>query len=423
MDRPDECHDAIVIGAGPAGSVAGAYLAKHGLRTLILERERFPRFAIGESLLPYGNGILKELGVWPELERGGFVKKLGADFCTGQGERFNRFWFRQALGEDHAHTYQVERSRFDSLLLDAARRHGCSTLEGSTVSSVREIGTDAVELECDTPTGPRTLRTQWVVDAGGRRGIAGTALGFSRSPTRKRRMVAIYAHFRGVQRNAGEAAGHTVIVRIKDGWFWLIPLADGITSVGAVVSTATLRAAGGDLDAVFHRLACENSELQSRLCDAVKTIPLRATADYSWRFASFARNRVLLAGDAAGFVDPIFSSGVMLAMKSGRLAAMEIAEAHRTRRALSTAECRRYTRQVTSWMKLYGQVIQSFYERPGFEIFMHPMDFFRIPRSIGYLVGGRTDLSIIDRARIAAFRLVCILQRGLRIAPRIPSLR
>ncbi len=419
----EECPDAIVIGAGPAGCVAGAYLAKAGLSTLILERERFPRFAIGESLLPYGNDILRDLGVWPEMERRGFVKKFGADFCTGQSERFNRYWFRQALGERYAHTYQVDRASFDSLLLDAARRHGCWTREGVSVSGIREIGRSGVEVDCATLDGGRTFRAKWVVDAGGRRGVAGMSLGIPKIPTRKRRMVALYGHFRNVQRNSGEAAGHTVIVRIKEGWFWLIPLADGVTSVGAVIPPEGLRAAGGDPEAAFGSCVEANVELRTRMDGAVKTMPLRATTDYSWRFRAFASGRVLMAGDAAGFVDPIFSSGVMLAMKSGKLAAEEIVAADESGRVLSPAACRRYTRRVASWMKLYGRVIQAFYERSGFEIFMHPMPVFQIPRSIGYLVGGMMDLSFADHVRIAAFRLVCNLQRILRIAPRIPSVR
>lgn len=423
MNPAEACPDVIVIGAGPAGCVAGAYLAKAGLSTLILEREKFPRFAIGESLLPCGNDILRDLGVWPEMERRGFVKKFGADFCTGQSERFNRYWFRKALGERHAHTYQVDRASFDSLLLDAARRHGCETREGVSVSGVRETGDGMVEVGCTTPEGTATYRAKWVVDAGGRRGIAGTSLGIPKIPTRRRRMVALYGHFRNVQRNSGDAAGHTVIVRIKEGWFWLIPLADGVTSVGAVIPPEALRAAGGDSEAVFRHCVEENAELRTRMAGAVKTMPLRVTADYSWRFRSFASGRVLMTGDAAGFVDPIFSSGVMLAMKSGQLAAEEITAAEKLGCALSPRVRRRYTRRVTSWMKLYGRVIQSFYERSGFEIFMQPMPVFQIPRSIGYLVGGMTDLSFADHVRIAAFRLVCNLQRILRIAPRIPSLR
>lgn len=419
----EQCPDVIVIGAGPGGCVAGSYLARAGLKTLILERERFPRFAVGESLLPYGNDILRDLGVWPEMERRGFVKKFGADFCTGRSERFNRYWFRKALGEEHAHTYQVDRASFDALLLDAARRHGCDAREGVSVSGVREVEGGRVEVDFSTPEGAGRIRAKWVVDAGGRRGIAGTSLGIPKVRTRKRRMVALYGHFRNVPRNSGDAAGHTVIVRIREGWFWLIPLADGVTSVGAVIPPDLLRAAGGDPETAFTRCVEENSELRTRIAGAVRTMPLRATTDYSWRFRSFASGRVVMAGDAAGFVDPIFSSGVMLAMKSGRLAAEEIVAAENRGCALSPGASRRYTRQVASWMKLYGRVIQSFYERSGFEIFMHPMPVFQIPRSIGYLVGGRMELSFADRVRIEAFRLVCALQRILRIAPRIPSLR
>ena len=423
MNPAEQIHDVIVIGAGPAGCVAGSYAAKSGLNTLILERESFPRFAIGESLLPYGNAILKELGVWSEMERLGFVKKFGADFSTGKSERSHRFWFRKALGDEHDHTYQVERATFDALLLDTAKKHGCAAREGVSVTSVRQCKRNFVELDCKVGSVNETFRAKWVVDAGGRRGIAGTALGIPKCRTRKRRMVAIYGHFRNVHRDCGEAAGNTVIARIKEGWFWLIPLADGITSVGAVVPPEVLRGHAGDLDKTFDCCVEQNPELQSRLVKAEKTMPLRATADYSWRFKTFAKDRVLLAGDAAGFVDPIFSSGVMLAMKSGQLAASQIVAASQSGRALKLGECARYTRRVAGWMKLYGRVIQSFYERSGFEILMHPVPVLQIPKSIGYLVGGRLELSLADHVRIAGFRFVCLMQRVLNIAPSIPSLR
>jgi hypothetical protein len=138
--EPNDFFDAVIVGGGPAGAVAGAYLARSGIRPLIVEKETFPRFAIGESLLPCGNDILKDLGVWPELERGGFLKKYGADFTSGHAKRFNRYWFRSALGKDYEHTYQVERSAFDQILLDAARREGCEVLEAARVA---EITSDA----------------------------------------------------------------------------------------------------------------------------------------------------------------------------------------------------------------------------------------------------------------------------------------
>jgi flavin-dependent dehydrogenase len=414
--------DVVVVGAGPAGSVAGAYLARAGMRPLILEKERFPRFAIGESLLPYGNEILKELGVWPELERGGFVKKYGADFCTGCNERFNRYWFRRVFGEAQEYTFQVDRARFDHLLMNRARTEGCEVVEGARVVSVKRGEDGKVFIGYEDPEGTHTIAARWLVDASGRSGVAGAVLDWPRRATRDRKMVAVYGHFRRVARNGGEAAGHTVIVRFKEGWFWLIPLANDTTSVGAVVPPELLRSHGG-LEAAFQACVNANPEVATRMAKAETLVPLRATADYSWRHASFAQDRILLTGDAAGFVDPIFSSGVMLAMKSGRLAARTIQKHEALGRGLTPREGRAYTREIAAWMKLYSRIIRSFYDRAGFEIFMNPMPVLGIPRSIGLVVGGKMDLPLAQHARIALFGLICAAQRVLRIVPPIPSLR
>ncbi|PAZ01136.1 MAG: hypothetical protein CAK90_01960 [Spartobacteria bacterium AMD-G4] len=418
-----EVCDAVIIGGGPAGAVAGVYLARAGLRPLILEKDKFPRFAVGESLLPGGNDILKDLGVWPQLEAGGFLKKYGADFTSGHSERFNRYWFRNALGKNDEHTFQVERAAFDKILLDRARAEGCEVREGRRVSSVAEDGDGFVTLGCDQASGGRMLKCRWLVDASGRSGIAGTQLKMPKVATRNRKMVAIYGHFSGVRRNSGEAAGHTVIVRFKEGWFWFIPLTPEKTSIGAVVPPDLLRGHGGDLEKCFQHCVQITPDAKSRMTQAESLQPLRATADYSWRFQSFAKQRTLLTGDAAGFVDPIFSSGVMLAMKSGRLAANLIQRAELKKRALTPGECRAYTKEISDWMNLYGRLIRSFYDRAGFEIFMHPLPYFQIPRSIGYLVGGLMDLTLSQRLRITAFGAICRLQRIMNIAPAIPSLR
>lgn len=415
--------DVVVIGAGPAGSVAGCYLSRAGLQPLLLEKEHFPRFTIGESLLPCGNDILRELDIWPELEHGGFVKKYGADFVTGRQERFNRYWFRRVFGDSHEHTFQVDRARFDHLLMNRARAEGCEVFEGARVSEIESLGNGNSAVIWSDASGTHRTETRWLVDASGRCGVAGEFLKVPRKATRDRKMVAIYGHFRGVLRNGGEAGGHTVIVRFKEGWFWLIPLANETASVGAVIPPALLKEHGGNLAAAFQACVQDNPEVDSRMASAEALIPLRATADYSWRHATFARHRVLMTGDAAGFIDPIFSSGVMLAMKSGRLAAQTIQKHEALGRALTPRECRIYSSEIEGWMKLYSRIIRSFYDRAGFEIFMNPVPYFDIPRSIGYLVGGKTDLPLSHHLRLALFHFVCAAQRFLRLAPPIASLR
>ena len=414
--------DVAVIGGGPAGAAAGTQLAKAGLRVAIIEKEKFPRFCIGESLLPHGNDVLRELGVWDQLDQAGFLRKYGAEFLTADKSRLQRFWFRHNLGPEREHTYQVERASFDKLLLDHARSQGCEVLEETRVTEMHLADNQEATLDCEGPAGSFSVRARWLVDASGRCAFAGARAGLQRRSTQRSRRVAIYGHFDGVFRNSGKAEGHITIVRLADRWFWFIPLAGDRTSVGLVVPTEML-GKGAKINEVFATALEDAPEAADRMHNAVAVTPLRATGDYSWKFSSFAKQRVVLTGDAAGFVDPVFSSGVLLALKSGMQAAKMIAKADSAGRPLSRFEAAAYTHDVTRWMNQYVRIIRMFYDRAGFEVFMNPVPFFSIPTSIGRLVGGDTQPGFIDRLRLILFRLICRVQRIMPIAPAIPSLR
>jgi hypothetical protein len=417
-------YDVAIIGGGPAGSAAGTQLAKAGLKSIILEKEKFPRFCIGESLLPAGNQLLQELGVWNQMENAGFLRKYGAEFCTGDKSRLRRFWFGQTLGAGCEYSYQVERAPFDELLLNNARSHGCEVLEETRVNAVENMDSPTMRLQCEAPGGALTIHARWLIDASGRNAFTGKKLGLKRTGTQKKRRVAIYGHFEGVFRNGGKAEGHITISRIQNAWFWLIPLAGNKTSVGLVIPSEKLsKPHVRALDDIFREAVEATLEVKDRMKAASPLGPLRATGDYSWRFSSFASSRVLLAGDAAGFIDPIFSSGVMLALKSSMRAAEIITHAEKLRRSLTSWERFNYTRQVTGWMRQYSRIIAPFYEKAGFEVFMNPTPFLKIPSSIARLVGGQTEPCLMDNLRIEAFRAIWRLQRFLPIAPTIPSLR
>ena len=424
MTTARETCDVAVIGGGPAGSAAGSQLARAGLRVTIFEKEKFPRFCIGESLLPHGNDLLKEIGIWEKMEAAGFLRKYGAEFTTGDQSRLHRLWFGQNLGSAHEYTYQVERAAFDQLLLDHARESGCRVHEQTRVTSLENPDTEDMTLHGLGPDGPRLLDTRWVIDASGRNSFAGSRVGLRRTVTQKVRRVAIYGHFSGVTRNSGRAEGHITIVRLNGGWFWIIPLAGDRTSVGLVLPTDRARTSHDrDLQDIFQEAVESAPAIRERLRKAEPLTPLRATGDYSWKFSSFATRRILLTGDAAGFVDPIFSSGVMLALKSGMRAATLLQHADKAMRPLKNSERTAYTREVTRWMNHYSRLIRSFYDRAGFEVFMSPQPVLHIPGSVARLVGGDTSPSWADRLRLRAFQAICRAQRLLPIAPAIPSLR
>ena len=417
-------HDVAVIGGGPAGAAAGTQLAKAGLKVAVLEKEKFPRFSVGESLLPHGNDLLREIGVWEKLESAGFLRKYGAEFCTGDKSRLRRFWFGQNLGPSCEYSYQVERSAFDKILLENARDHGCDVYEETRVTNIENPDTEFMTLRCEKGGETREITCRWVLDASGRSAFCGTRIGLRKHPTQSNRRLAIYGHFKGVFRNSGKAEGHITIARVPDGWFWLIPLAGNRTSVGLVLPSEKIRTTGDRcLESIFQEAVLSTPEVKDRMSAAVPESVLRVTTDYSWKHSSFASRRVLLAGDAAGFVDPIFSSGVMLALKSGIKAAELIVKAEKSQRHLTRWERYAYTRKMTGWMNRYAGIIGAFYDRSGFEVFMNPIHFMKIPNSIARLVGGDAEPGFLDRLRLDAFMLICRAQRLASIAPSIPSLR
>jgi flavin-dependent dehydrogenase len=424
MNQPlTEC-DVAVIGGGPAGAAAGAVLARGGMKVVILEKESFPRFCVGESLLPHGNDLLRELGVWPKLEASGFLRKYGAEFCSGDRSMLQRFWFSQNMDPGHEYSYQVDRASFDKLLLDHAGETGCTVREQTRVLSLEETESQRITLRCTGKEGESEVACRWLIDASGRNAFAGQRVGFHRRQTQKGRRAAIYGHFEGVHRNSGKAEGHITIVRKSDGWFWMIPLAGNRTSVGLVLPAAQARG-GTDrtLEEIFREAVKATPEVRARMAESRPLTPLLITGDYSWKFSSFAGRRILLTGDAAGFVDPIFSSGVMLALKSAMRAASLVLRADASGRSLSRPERWFYTREVTGWMNRYAWIIRCFYDRAGFEVLMHPSPLFRIPASIGRLVGGETRPHLADTLRFAAFLVICRVQRFLPVVPTIPSLR
>jgi flavin-dependent dehydrogenase len=311
--------DVIVIGGGPAGSTAATLLARRGHSVLLLERERFPRFQVGESLLPYNNDLFERLGVKDQLLSGEFSPKYGAEFVTADGRVGYTFRFDRNLPDARYHrSFQVRRSEFDHLLLRNAAQNGVEVREQTAVTAV-EL-TDASRAVVRTADGG-AHEARFVLDASGHGAVLGNRIG-EKAPVESLKKIAIFAHFRGVPRAGGRDAGNTVIVVLRDSWFWLIPVTDELMSVGLVVDRDHVARCGMRPEELLARTIAETPYMAERMKDAERTTPVHARKDFSYAMRRMVGPNFALIGDAAGFLDPIFSTGVFMAMKSADIAAV-----------------------------------------------------------------------------------------------------
>jgi flavin-dependent dehydrogenase len=321
--------EVVVIGGGPAGSTTATLLAQQGRTVRLLERERFPRYHVGESLIPETFWVLERLGILPTLRGGPFVEKHSVQFVSEQGRVSEPFYFADYKHHESSRTWQVSREEFDHLLLDNARRHGVDVLEGTRVLEVLFEGERAVGVRAVDESGvEQVIRCQVVVDAAGQSGLILDRLGLRQwDPVLKK--AAIWTYFKGATRESGRDAGATLVMQTagKIGWFWYIPLQNDVTSVGVVAPFDHLFKAGEskDLEAIFQRESARCPGVQPRIVAAERIAPFRVAKEYSYRSSKVAGDGWVLVGDAFGFLDPLYSSGILLALKSGALAADAIA--------------------------------------------------------------------------------------------------
>ena len=401
--------DVIVIGGGPAGSTAATLLARQGLSVTLLERERFPRFQIGESLLPYNNDLFARLGVTEELLGSDFHPKYGAFFVTGDGAISYRFRFDLRLNDPYRRSFQVRRSEFDHLLLRNAEKHGVEVLQETPVTSV-----DLSNPEKAIVNG--NLEARFVVDASGHGAVIGNRAGMRKDvPSLKK--IAIFAHYRNVPRPEGKDAGNTTVAILQNGWFWMIPISTEVMSVGLVVDRDHVLQCGLEPQALLERSIAAAPWVAEQMKNAERVSQVYARKDFSFRMESLAGSNYAFVGDAAGFLDPIFSTGVFLAMKSADMAADAIVSRLRTG---SMRGLERYEREMQRGLDKYLRFIEHFYDRDFLEVFFQPSERLGILDAVVGVLAGNIFQARGNRLRLALFFFLVKLQKWRGgIAPRI----
>lgn len=397
-----EC-DVLVIGGGPAGSSASTLLARRGWKVLQLEKDSHPRFHIGESLLPCNLPILAQLGVLDQVAAIG-VRKLGADFPGLEG-RYQTFHFRRALGQSPDHAFQVKREEFDRILFENARANGVDARERVCVESVSVQGLGEIQaLARDAGGSALSIRARYVIDASGRDTVLGRQLRLKQK-NRAHQSAAIFAHFDDVEYRPGEDAGNISIYQFEHGWCWFIPLRDGLMSIGCVCWPEYLKQRNCSSEAFLMQTLQRMPEAWKRMQAARIRGEVRVTGNYSYACTRMCGPGWIMAGDAWAFVDPVFSSGVYLAMHSGSRAADLVDACLRDASAEPRLQ-QDYDRRIRKGVRFFSWFIYRFNSPVMRGLFARPRNYWRVEEGMISMLAGDVFDSAPVRWRVRVFKLI-----------------
>lgn len=368
--------DCVTIGAGPGGSTAAAIVAEAGYKTLLLERERFPRFHVGESLMPETYWTFKRLGVLEEMRKRSFPPKVGVQFVSSSAKESVPFFFREHDDRECAQTWHVDRAEFDNLLFKNAASKGADCRDGSRVLDIDLKGSDGATVTYQSPDGEkRTVHTRVVVDATGQQAMLANRLGLM-EVNEKLKKASIWTYYRGAERSKDPNQNTTIILHTDDKscWFWYIPLSNDVVSVGLVGDHQQLLKGRGKPPEIFADELNKCPGVQRRIAGAERCDEFRVLKEFSYSTKQHAGDGWVLVGDAFGFIDPVYSSGVFLALKSGEMAADAIVEGL-GKNDLSADQLASWTPEFKSGMVWMRKLVHAFYTNEfsfGKFMKMHP---------------------------------------------------
>jgi flavin-dependent dehydrogenase len=406
---PGDPFDVLVVGGGPAGSTVATLLARRGERVLLLEKEHHPRFHIGESLLPMNMKLFDALGVGEEIARIG-IPKYGVEFVSPWHDKPSTLEFSQGWNNVGASAYEVRRSEFDHVLLKNAAASGTEVIEGVRVTAVEFPAEGGVIAQARGEDGQdRRYRAKFLVDASGRDTLLANRMA-TKTSNKQNHTAAIYGHFTNAFRWPGRQAGNITLFWFDHGWFWYIPLRDGTTSVGAVCNADFMKTRATDVTEFFKSVIALSPPLAERLRDAEMTGPATATGNYSYKSSRAYGPGYLMVGDAYGFIDPVFSSGVLLAMQSGFLAADAVTACLHEPAAVAERVLRRYQADVDRAMVRFSWFIYRI-NRPGIRaLFMRHGNPLRMREAVMSLLSGDVFRPSPIHARLWLFKCLYILK-------------